>query len=152
MVSISKVAIAFLAITATALYVQPYRPVIVSGPSMTPTFDDGALVFSVPVSRALRRGDIVLVDHDGVTLIKRVTMVPGDQYLEVKPSHVKTWSIAATAATKRLAREHAISSRVSTIPAGMLFITGDNSLNSLDSRSFGLVPIRSVLGVIQPLT
>lgn len=149
--SLSKIVVALGAIVASAYLIQPYRPVIVKGPSMTPTFEDGELVFSVPLTRTPRRGDIVLVEHDGATIIKRVTMVPGDQYLEVMPKLAHTWSIATTSAVKKLAEKHIVASRMSTVPKGMIYIVGDNSLNSLDSRSFGFVPVSSVRGLVQPI-
>jgi signal peptidase I len=149
--SIGKVVIALCAILTAIVFLQPYRPVVVSGPSMSPTYEDGQLVFAVPLNRPPKRGDVVLVEHDGATIIKRVSMVPGDEYLEVHPKHVQSWSIVTNAAMKRLADKHIIASRTSTVPPGLMFITGDNSLNSLDSRSFGLVPISSIRGVIQPI-
>jgi signal peptidase I len=35
------------------------------------------------------------------------------------------------------------------VPPGTLFLTGDNSAASRDSRAFGPVPLQSVIGVVR---
>ncbi len=35
------------------------------------------------------------------------------------------------------------------VPPGTLFLTGDNASDSRDSRAFGPVPVRSVIGVVR---
>ncbi len=149
--SITKVAVALFLVLATAFILQPYRPVIVSGESMSPTFQNGQLVFAVGLNRQPKRGDIVLVDKDGSTIIKRVTMVPGDRYLEGKPSRSVFWTIVSTAAGKKLAASGRMQSRVRTVPDGKIFIEGDNPGCSLDSRIFGLVSVSAIKGVVVPI-
>ncbi|MFI7638336.1 signal peptidase I [Nonomuraea sp. NPDC049400] len=38
--------------------------------------------------------------------------------------------------------------REAIVPAGRLFVLGDNAINSIDSRAYGSVPGRDVLGVV----
>jgi signal peptidase I len=92
-----------------------------------------------------------LVEHDGYTIVKRVSMVPGDTFLETRALHSNVWFRADTAATKRLAREKKVPSRISRVPDGMIYITGDNPQQSLDSRQFGYVPITAIRGVLVPI-
>lgn len=117
---------------------------------MSPTYSDGQLVFATPMSRAPRVGEVVLVDKDGATLIKRVTMVGGDHYPEVYVRYAHQWDPVITPAIRRMVREGKTVSRIATIPDGQVFITGDNPDVSIDSRRFGPVPVSSIRGLIQP--
>jgi signal peptidase I len=108
--------------------------VTVSGISMRPTFQPGDRVLARRVRpRALRRGQVVVVEappYDGRQvwwraglgsrkwLIKRVSAIPGDV-----PDGVP-------------------------VPAGHLFVLGDNPAASGDSRLLGHLPVDRVLGVV----
>lgn len=148
--SLSKGALALFGVLAATFFLQPYRPVIVRGESMLPTFNDGQLVFSTPLKRAPQQGDIVILEHNGATLVKRVTKVPGDTFLEVRSVHSPFWFTAETRATMRLAKMGKVPSRIATVPSGMVFVTGDNPDHSLDSRQFGYVPITAIRGLVVP--
>jgi signal peptidase I len=139
-------------VLTTAFFLQPYRPVIVRGDSMLPTINSGQLLFSVPLKRMPKHGDLVLVDHDGSTLVKRVSMVPGDTFVEARSIHSDIWFVADTATIKNMVKRKKVPSRISHVPDGMIYITGDNPEKSLDSRQFGYVPISSIRGVIVPIT
>lgn len=113
-----------------------YVVVTVRGHSMMPTFRDGQrlLVRRRTGRRTLRPGDVAVfvtpasaADPDGPAwLVKRVTAVAGD---EVPPE-------LATGC-----------GRSELIPPGHCVVRGDNP-RSLDSRHFGYLPERSVLGVV----
>jgi type IV secretory pathway protease TraF len=74
---------------------------------MAPTLADGDVVLAVRALRP-RRGDVAVVRHDGVAMVKRIDAAPGD---EAMPG----WILG---------------------PDEWL-ITGDNRSVSTDSRSFG---------------
>jgi signal peptidase I len=141
-----------LAVALCGFFVlQPYRPVIVQGRSMTPTFDDKQLVVSGPLNRAVRAGDIVLLEKDGTTLVKRVAMVPGDRYTELYVKYAHRWVMVKTRAQRRMV-EKGMKSRVRTVPEGLVYVLGDNPELSLDSRNFGMVPLESVRGLVYQLS
>lgn len=152
MSGITKVVIGLGTLLASAYLIQPYRPVIVRGRSMLPTFDSGQVVFAVPLSRVPRDGDIVLVEKDGMLLIKRVALAPGEKYLEAYVPLAHRWDHMTNApAIRRMVRAGRIPCRMSTIPRGQMYILGDNPDVSLDSRNFGLVPIASIRGLVVPI-
>lgn len=149
--SLGKGVAALGLVLTSAFFLQPYRPVIVSGISMSPTFADGQLVFSSPLRRQPQVGDVVIVDHNGSTIIKRVSMVPGDTFLEAKTTTSRSWYKVDTAAAKKLVRQGKIFSRKSMVPPGVVYITGDNPGASLDSRVFGYIPISEIRGIVTPI-
>lgn len=67
-----------LMLALLAVYMM-YEPVIVDGSSMNDTLHSGDTVVIRKVGAAPSRGDIVVFDHDGRRLIKRVVAVAGDK-------------------------------------------------------------------------
>jgi signal peptidase I len=136
-----------LAIVVTPLYVL-YDVGKVSGPSMLPTLRDGEYML---ITRGLTtpvRGDIVILHwkHDGITeeLVKRIVALPGD-VVDVQGDQVLINGRVE-------AFDHQIFAgpvRVrftTTVPAGKVFVCGDNRAVSLDSRFIGPQPIAGIHG------
>lgn len=146
--SASKAVIGVVSLVTAAFLLQPYRPVIVKGHSMLPTFEDGQLVFAATTSRKPKVGDIVLVEKDGATLIKRVGMVAGDRYEEAYVPYAHRWAPLESPAVRKMVKNGRVPCRIRTIPPGEMFIVGDNPEVSLDSRLFGLVPESSIRGYV----
>lgn len=146
----------------------------ISGPSMENTlFQDDRVLVNKLVYRFsdIGRGDVVVFDrvttsggvvaHDD--LIKRVIAVGGDT-IQIKQCqvHVNGTPIEepylkpteddgfAPGATCRVSDMPAL-----TVPDRQLFVMGDNRAESFDSRSFGTIPVRLVIGrafaVVWPL-
>src|SRR3569832_642036 len=74
-------------VTAGILWwTRPAFPVVVEGISMSPTFEDGQVVWAsswVPRTR-VRSGDVVIIRDDAKeTLIKRVAYVAGQRFIEI---------------------------------------------------------------------
>lgn len=112
-----------------------YVLVTVVGTSMTPTLQPGdrVLVQRVPLGR-IRRGDLVVVapptdlpslSDDPPWLVKRAVALPGDPVPAGAPP-----------------------SADGLVPAGALFILGDNTAHSYDSRRAGFFPADRLLGVV----
>jgi signal peptidase I len=120
----------------------------VDGDSMVPTLASGEYVIVSRISYRLsapQRGDIIVFHFPGnpqEEYIKRVIGLPGDEvqvksgqlyvngqllneiYINVKMDYTGSWHV----------------------PAGQLFVLGDNRNNSSDSHDWGTVPMDYVVG------
>lgn len=130
------------------------EPVRVSSASMSPTFNTGDQVL---VRKRLLGtieagpGDVVVfhrpdsaADADEL-LIKRVAAVAGDR-VGVRDGHL-------VVNQHRVAEDYVVQAEVDgtyfgpvTVPAGSVFVLGDNRADSIDSRDFGAVPLRWLVG------
>lgn len=125
-----------MVLALSVLFYANFRTVVVSGPSMEPTFKNGDRLLA---SRAywligpIQKKDIVVVKPEGSAsyVIKRVAYMPGEtvDYQNIPDN----WSI--TDGPYR-------------VPEGKLYVLGDNWANSEDSRKYGPVSERAILGKI----
>lgn len=152
-----------VAIGGVRIIFQPYQVV---GASMSPALTDGERLF---VNRAAyaeiplpglgtmhpfdtpKRGDIVVLDSDHTrrngAYIKRIIGLPGETVsfidgivlIDGVPLVEDYIDGAITTCTPRFAC-------TVTVPAGSVYVLGDNRADSEDSRTFGPVPIDDLLG------
>jgi len=134
-----------------ALFINVYvaeAAEIEAGPSMQPNLYAGYRVMTEKISyylHAPRRGDIVVVERPELegNLIKRVMGLPGE-VIEVRNGHTyingepvdEPWIVFFGG--RDIPATH--------IPAGHVFIIGDNRPNSRDSREIGAVPFEDIIG------
>lgn len=125
------------------------EPVLVQGDSMRPALDPGQRIAVGPVRRPLRRGELVLLRGAGREMVKRVVGLPGERVrlvdgrLEVDGRH-----LPEPYAIGRGAWHGAVELDVS-LGEGELAVLGDSRRYSTDSRSFGPVRLRDVVGVVR---
>ncbi len=132
------------------------QSVQIVGVSMAPTlFDSERYLLNrwAYYLRAPERGDIVVIRDpiDHAFAVKRVIAAPGDSV------YLKDGSVYVNG---RKLNEPYLASGMPTFPyltlkeqlfqcgRGQYFVLGDNRKNSSDSRTYGLVPRRDVLGLI----
>ena len=138
--------LAYAALLGALTYLQPYRPFVVNGDSMSPSFDSGQWVVGIARPARLSRGDVVVFHHGAETMIKRVAYLPGDhieRYLVVDQ-----WIVPpnernrASMIRQRLRRNDLV------VPERQLFVVGDNVYGSVDSRTYGPILSRDVVAVV----
>jgi signal peptidase I len=133
-----------LAVLPALAFVQPFRPVVVTGNSMNPTFAPGQVIVAKTVDKPLERGDVVLVRVNDTVMLKRVALIGGDRYLtsthygyRIFPPNERVLAV--------MVRKGVSLSEV-RVPAGHVFVVGDNLNASTDSRNFGPVAVEDVMG------
>jgi len=140
----------WLGVVITA-FAYAFCLVRVHGISMAPTYRSGRWLLvrhmNWPVV-PLRDGEVIVFRHEGQLLIKRIAALPGERppienllLLRFRPAHLPKASGEWAADMARL---------FEPIPAGQVYVLGDNAEHSEDSRDFGAVPLSAVVGrVIQ---
>lgn len=127
--------------TSTTGMPRPPWPVLlrVVGQSMEPTLSPGDLLLTLPVRG--RRGDLVVFDHQsGARYVKRVAGQAGDEVeLEAGRLRVNGRSADGRARVAGPVVERWL------VPPGRVFLVGDNSGASADSRTWPepFVPARA---------
>jgi len=112
----------FVFLIIAFLYHSFFTLSVVRGKSMEPAFRDGQVVLVGKgglLFGALKHGDVVVFTRNGQLLVKRVVALP----YETAPDGTR-------------------------VPANHIYVVGDNLEVSEDSRTFGPIPLSSVIGKV----
>jgi signal peptidase I len=128
------------------------EPVTVSSDSMAPTIPAGSVVFLYKPAAAagwIRNGVVVAFTSpvDGRTAIKRVIAGAG-QTVAIRDSELYVDEVAVVEPFIDHSRIDGTYFGPETVPAGSVFLLGDNRGVSIDSRDFGAVPLTAVQGTL----
>lgn len=145
---------------------QNITPVIVSGTSMSPTLKEAEKVIILKDNN-IKNGDIVSFeapDEENTYYIKRVIGIAGDtvEYKDDKLyingkfieepylddlKNSERWKNANYATiTPNFTLESLPATNTKKVPENMLFVMGDNRIDSKDSRYFGFISVDKVIG------
>lgn len=151
MKAIIREIIPYLIIISIVILIRTYliTPVRVQGSSMVPTLSDGEILLLKKYDTSYKRFDIVVLNRDSSKLIKRIIGLPGE-HIAYKDSHlyVNDVEIEEDFLPKdiRFSDFDTILLGDSIIPDGKYLVIGDNRNNSTDSRIFGFVEKKEILG------
>lgn len=129
----------------------------VSGPSMSPTYEDGNTVLvwkSVP--RSLLKPGVVIIfrDTNGDELIKRIAFV-GPQFARIPPN--ADWVMIN--GSRKIPFSVLFGDYYAHVASGKtpvpssdrdIYVLGDNLIESDDSRHIGPISLRQILGKVVP--
>ncbi len=131
-----------------------FQPFIVSGDSMVPTFHSGDYLIVDEISYRFstpQRGDVIVFDfplQPSERFIKRVIGLPGET-VTVQNGQV---SIVKDGKTTILSEKYlpkdlkTYGDVTTTLKPGQYFVLGDNREYSYDSRAWGVVPTKNIIG------
>lgn len=135
------------------------RSITVSGPSMIPTLEDQYKVWVSCISYTPHQGDVVVVDGAGTALneviVKRVIATEGQTvdidfmngtvYVDGEPLDESAYI------ENGITRNQYDVEFPQTVPAGHVFVLGDNRPVSMDSRDsmVGMIDQRYIIGKVQ---
>jgi signal peptidase I len=131
---------------------------LVSGQSMEPAIGEGERIFvsklaygaALPFSAgpfvrwaAPKKDDVIVYTRDGRTVVKRCAAVAGDA-VEVTRYQIRTNGESYPLSEAQYRRFRG----ADAVPSGMIFAVGDNLEKSVDSRHYGFVSVRNILGKV----
>lgn len=130
------------------------QPFVVEGESMAPTFDSGDYLIVDELSYHLHtpeRGDAIVFRYPGnpkVFYIKRIIGLPGDtvSITEGVVTITKADGSTLTLDEPYVVDEDATYTQSTVVGAEEYFVMGDNRPKSSDSRVWGLLPEKNIMG------
>ncbi|HYK72585.1 MAG TPA: signal peptidase I [Pseudoneobacillus sp.] len=135
-----------------------FSPVTVQGESMLPTFEDDNKIIVSKMSKIEHFDMIVFHAPDSEeNYIKRVIGLPGDQ-IEMKNDQLiingKVYKEMYLSQNRQLASQNGMDRLTEdfgpiTVPKDQYFVMGDNRLYSKDSRIFGTISSKSIIGEVK---
>jgi signal peptidase I len=127
-----------------------FEPFVVKGTSMEPNFHQGDYLIIDKLSfrfRPPQRGEVIIFNYPlnpKQRFIKRIIGLPGEK-VQIKEGRVE---INGKPLQERYLPENILTpgELEMTIPENQYFVLGDNRLSSLDSRQWGSLPRRNIVG------
>ncbi len=136
------------------------QPFLVSGASMEPSFSNGNYLIIDEVTYRFRepeRGEVVVFRYPkdrSVYFIKRIIGLPGER-VAVQSGRVSVFSSEGGSASggensKEILKEESTSGAIDvTLGNNQYFVLGDNRYNSFDSRNWGPITKKDIIGVVR---
>ena len=146
-----KYIIVFVVVLLIFIFVIGLQQVV--GPSMSPNFNEGDVLVLNKLAikfREPKRTEVVVVSQSEKYMIKRVLGLPGDK-IEFRDNKLY---INGTAYNEPYLKDDVVTADFKlsdigvegAIPDGKYLVLGDNRSNSEDSRKYGLVDKKNIIG------
>ena len=152
-------------VVAAAIFVVVYlfllQPHQVKGASMEPNFHDGEYILTDKISYRFgepKRGDVVVFKaptNPDVDFIKRIIALPGEK-LEITNNKITIFNDENTdgftlsepyeVMTPIAGGSHIREGKIVEVPKDSYFVFGDNRTHSFDSREWGALPKKDIVG------
>ncbi len=141
-----------------AIIVLPIRiyiaqPFIVKGESMDPTFEDGQYLIVDEITyytEGPKRGDVIIFKYPkdpSKYFIKRIIGLPGETVIVANGDvSVESPHAALFALEEPYVKNKSADNITAALEEGEYFVMGDNRRNSMDSRSWGVLPEKNIVG------
>jgi signal peptidase I len=110
---------------------------------MEPTLHQGQILFISRDITDLQINDIVVIKHNGETLIKRITGVEHDLYFWLNDP---LEYLLNKNFLKPKILQHKLKMKFHSIPRDYYYVMGDNQTVSVDSKEIGLIPKSDIIG------
>ncbi len=142
------------AVYATLIVTFGFQVARVEGRSMEPTLHDQDRLVVNKLAYQIHDpevGDVVMLwhpSHPDLTLVKRIVAAPGDT-IEFQAGVVLRNGIPQDDSFVPAQFREPDEREAIVVPDGYYFVLGDHRNNSTDSRSFGPVPKKYILGRVQ---
>ncbi len=134
------------------LYVVSFQQVV--GPSMKPNYLEGEVFLLNKIKyrfSEVKRFEVIVLNSDQAKfMIKRVIGLPGDE-LEYKDDQLYINGKSMKEEFSKTGKTDNYSLKkinIEKIPEGYYFVVGDNRENSQDSRYFGLIKKKDIVGKV----
>lgn len=136
-----------------------FQPFLVSGQSMEPNFENRDYLIVEEISYRFhepQRGEVIVFrspDNPSTRLIKRIVGLPGET-VEIKDGKVTIVKNDTKVLDeslylpKGLETQPGVRGDKFSVPEDNFFVLGDNRTVSFDSRSWGLLPRKNIIGMV----
>ena len=146
--------LASAAVYATLIVTFGFQVARVEGHSMEPTLEDQDRLVVNKLAYQMHDpqvGDIVMLMHPanpGLSLVKRIVAEAGDTVAFSEGHVLRNGALVDDSFIPADRRSHETLAPIA-VPEGYYFVLGDHRNNSSDSRLFGPVPKKYILGRVQ---
>ncbi|BBW98930.1 signal peptidase I [Geobacillus subterraneus] len=130
-------------ILLSVLIFQFFGFAIVPTESMDPTIQPNDLIVFEKKGKGIHRGDVVVFKKDGELLVKRVVALEHDT-VEVKNGRLWVNGKRIHEPYVREIPQYELERQ--RVPKNSVFVLGDNRNHSVDSASFGAIPVDQIKG------
>lgn len=127
-----------------------FQPFLVQGISMEPNFLSNDYLIVEEVSKRFKdfqRGDVVVFSFQGRKLIKRIVGLPGEK-VEISDGKVKINGKILDESAYLPKNSFTVGEVFVTLEKDEFFVLGDNRSHSFDSRVFGPIKRKDIVGKV----
>jgi len=137
------------ALAVTGLRTEVVEPVRVAGVSMAPTLQEGQVVMVNKRDRTPQRGDLITLasPQDGQPVVKRVIGLGGD-VVDIRDAILFVNNVRVSEPYVDHESIDALYYGPVTVATGSVLVMGDARAGSVDSRTYGDVPLTQVSGTV----